>query len=279
MPNFVPYLILTVISVAILAKTIVQQRQFGYFVLFLSYSGMVYIAELFVMVLGNCYVYKPEVLSIAYYDHILGAIVSNLFVIPALGAAAAVYHLKVRWLFIFAVTLVGVEILFEWLGIYYANWWRKEYTFIAVFFFFILSRVWLWILQTGKRWVQFLSLWMQGWAGAATVMYTMSVIGIRYYQYGFFDNPYRDDIFISALLALLKGLIFAVGVFFIRKLRYRLLTPLFVFGADMPLYVSGVLVIEIQFWLYSIIYLMLGLLLLWWNHYACNVFRRMRQSL
>ncbi|WP_080848735.1 hypothetical protein [Cytobacillus gottheilii] len=195
MSNIVPYFVLTVISVSVLITVILHQRQFGYFVLFLCYSGMVYVAELFVMVIGDCYVYKPEVLDIPYYDHILGAIVSNLFVIPVLGVLTAVYQLRLRWLVGFAAILVGVEWIFESLGIYYVNWWTKVHTFIAVLLFFLLSKIWMKALLSGKRGIQFLSLWMQGWGGAATVMYIMSVMGIRYYQFGFFDNPYRDDYF------------------------------------------------------------------------------------
>lgn len=143
MPNYIPYLFLTIISILILIYVIVHKRQFGLTVLFLSFSGMVYTAEFFVLILGNSYVYYPEVFHVPYYDNVLGAIVSNLFVIPVLGLVAAVYQLRLRWLIFFAVVLVGVEWLFESLNIYHSNWWRKEYTFIAVIFFFLLSKFWM----------------------------------------------------------------------------------------------------------------------------------------
>ncbi|QGH33156.1 hypothetical protein GI584_03480 [Gracilibacillus salitolerans] len=268
MPNYVPYLILAIISITILTIIIIHKRQFGFTVLFLCFSGMVYIAELFVMIIGNSYFYIPEVLSVQYYDNVLGAIVSNLFVIPTLGIVAAVYQLRLRWLVLFAVTLIGVEWLFEWLDIYHANWWRKIYTFIGTLFFFSLAKFWMRALQLGTKWSRFLSLWMQGWCGAATVMYIMSVASIRNYEFGFFENVYRDGIFISAIMGLIKGLLFAVAVIHFRKFRGRLLAPILVYGIDLPLYYFGVLVVEIPFWIYTIVYLVLATLLLWWIQYA-----------
>lgn len=117
MPNYLPYLILILVSIFILTYTIINQRQFGVFVLVISFSGMVYVAEFFVMVIGNCYYYKPEILSVPYYDNILGAIVSNLFILPALGVFAAYYKLRLKWIILFAITLVGVELAFEAMNI------------------------------------------------------------------------------------------------------------------------------------------------------------------
>ncbi|TXC81907.1 hypothetical protein FS935_21425 [Metabacillus litoralis] len=268
MPNYVPYLILAVVSITILIMIIIHKRQFGLTVLFLSFSGIVYVGEFIVFVIGNCYFYVPDVLEVRYYDNALGAIVSNLFVIPVLGVVVAVYQLRIRWLVLFALILMGVGELFEWLDIYYTNWWRREYTFISVMIFLLLSKFWIRALELGNRWIRFLSLWMQGWGGAGTVMYILSVVGIRYYEYGFFENIYRDNIFISALMGMMKGLIFSVSIMFFQKLRWRLLAPVLVFGIDLPLYYIGVLVIEVPFWVYTIVYLILATLLLWWTQYA-----------
>ncbi|MUK88493.1 hypothetical protein GMD78_08820 [Ornithinibacillus sp. L9] len=276
MPNYVPYLILTIVSITILSIMIVQKRQIGLTVLLLSFSGMVYIAEFFVMVIGNSYYYFPEVLSVQYYDHILGTIVSNLFVIPVLGVVAAVYQLRLRWLVLFAATLVGIECLFEWLNIYHANWWRKEYTFISILFFFLLSKFWMRALQLGTKWSRFLSLWMQGWGGAGTVMYIMSVVEIRHYEVGFFENIYRDNMFISTFMGLIKGLFFAVAIIRFQKFRWRLLAPILVYAIDVPLYYLGVLVVEIPFWIYTAVYLVLATLLLLWTQYAYSFISKLQ---
>jgi hypothetical protein len=268
MPNYIPYLILTIVSIIILIFIIFSKRQFGLIVLFLGFSGLVYVAEFLVMVIGNCYVYYPNVLSVQYYNNILGAIVSNLFVIPVLGLVAAVYQLRLRWLVLFVGTLVGIEWLFEWLAIYHANWWRKGYTFVFVLLFFMVTKFWMRAIQSGIKWSQFLMLWMQGWGGASTVMYIMSVTTIRYYELGIFENIYRDNMFISAIMGLLKGLIFTAAVMLTRKLYWRILAPILVFGIDMPLYYFGILVVEIPFWIYTIVYFVLANLLLLWTMYA-----------
>ncbi|WP_058306238.1 hypothetical protein [Gracilibacillus massiliensis] len=268
MPNYIPYLILTIISLTILIAVIIHKRQFGLTVLFLSFAGIVFTAEFFVFVIGNSYVYYPEVLAVQYYDNALGAIVSNLFVIPVLGVVTAVYQLRLRWLILFAITLVGVEWLFEWLDIYHTNWWNKGFTFFVALFFFSLSKFWLRALQLGTKWSRFLTLWMQGWSGVGTVMFIMSVAAIRYYQFGFFDDVYRDNIFVSTIMGVLKSLIFVIGILLFQKLRWRLLAPILVYGIDLPLYYLGVLVVEIPFYIYTIIYIVLATLLLFWTQYA-----------
>ncbi len=277
MPNYFPYLILTIISITILTIVMVHKRQFGFTVLFLCFSGMVYFAEVFVLIIGDSYVYYPEVLSVPYYDNALGAIVSNLFVFPVLGVVVAVYQLRFRWIVCFAIMLVGVEWLFEYLNIYHTNWWYKIYTFIAVVFFLSLSKFWMRALQLGTKWTRFLSLWMQGWSGAGTVMFVMSVAAIRHYEIGLFANVYRDDIFFSAIMGIIKALFFALGIILFRKLRWRLLAPLFVFGIDLPLYFLGVLVVEIPFYIYTIIYLGLATLLLLWSQYAYSFICKLKR--
>lgn len=274
MPNYIPYLILTIISLILLCAVIIHKKQFGIIVLFLCFTGMVYVAEFFVMIIGNSYFYYPELLSVQYYDHALGAIVSNLFVIPTLGLVAAVYQLRLRWFVFFAVTLVGIEWLFEWLNIYHTNWWRQEYTFIAVILFLAITKFWLRVLRLGTQWSIFLSLWMQVWACAGTIMYIMSVAKIRHYEFGFFENVYREDMFISSIMGLIKGLIIIVAILYFRKRCWHLLAPILAYAIDLPLYYLGVLVVEIPFWIYTIIYLVLAVLLLWWTQYAYSFIRK-----
>ena len=129
-------------------------------------------------------------------------------------------------------------------------------------------------LWSGKKWARFLSLWMQGWSGTATLMYIMSVAAIRHYEYGFFDNPYRNDLFISSIMGMIKSLILVVAVILFQKLRWRLLAPIMIYGIDLPLYYLGILVVEIPFWIYTIIYIVLATLLLWWSLYAYSYIRK-----
>lgn len=268
MPNYLPYLILILVSIFILTYTIINQRQFGVFVLLISFSGMVYVAEFFVMVIGNCYYYKPEILSVPYYDNILGAIVSNLFILPALGVFAAYYKLRLKWIILFAITLVGVELAFEAMNIYYTNWWRSEFTFIAVILFIFLCKFFMRVLQRGSSWARFIMLWMHIWCCASTVMYIMSVVNIRHYEYGFFEDIYHDDIFLSASLGFIKGLIYVVCLVNFNKFRWRMLAPIMIFVLDLPLYHFGVLVVNIPFWIYTILYVSLATILLVWTQYA-----------
>lgn len=69
-------------------------------------------------------------------------------------------------------------------------------------------------------------------------------------------------------MGLIKSLIFVGGIMLIRKFHWRLLAPILVYGIDVSLHYLGVLVVEIPFYLYSIIYIILAILLLYWTQYA-----------
>lgn len=268
MPNYIPYLILTLISLTLLVSIMVRERQFGMIVLFLSYSGMVYVAEFFVMVWGNSYEYFPEVLGNRYYDNVAGAAVSNLLIIPALGMVVAVYRLKFRWFILFAASLAGVEWLFIRLHIYEPHWWKIPYTWAALIFFFYLTTFWLNQLRKGIGFYRFVSLWMQAWGAIGTVMFILGAMGIRYYHFGFFENMYRDDVFGGALMGMFKAGLFSIFVIRFAGSRWKWLAPILVFALDLPLYAAGWLIVSIPFWSYTMVNLILSFMLLWWNSYA-----------
>ncbi|GIQ70802.1 hypothetical protein DUZ99_16795 [Xylanibacillus composti] len=279
MPNFIPYLLLVLISLTILVSIVIRERQFSWLVLFFAFSGMVYVVEFFIMVIGDSYEYFPEVLTIRYYDNVAGAIVSNLLIVPALGTAVAVYNLRQRWIVLFATFLVAVEWLFTDLRIYEPHWWRMAYTWFALLFYFHLTRFWLAQLRKGLGVFRFLSLWMQAWSMIGTVMYLMGVIGIRYYQFGAFADMYHDDVFSGSIMGVMKAGIFAALLAAFPHSPWRWLAPVLVYAADVPLYYVGWLDIRLQFWQYMAIYLALASLLLLWNSYAHRVLWRLPSNM
>ncbi|WP_138494451.1 hypothetical protein [Paenibacillus pinistramenti] len=278
MPNFIPFLVLVIISAAILIQTGAHNRQIGIAALFLCFSGMVYTAEFFVLIIWDGYRYFPHVLKNSYYDNALGAVASNLFIIPSLATAAAVYQIKIRWLILIAAALIGVEFLFEWLGVYQRYWWRKEYTFIVLVTFFLLAKFWMRALQAGRSPVRFLSLWMLVWASAGTIMYILSVLNVRHYLSGLYADAGRDDLFVSTVTGMIKGLIFASVLTWTRKIHWHLLVPPLILGVDLPLYGFGILHIEIAFWKYALIYLLFAFLLLWLARYAHAYFNKLNRT-
>ncbi|WP_166240977.1 hypothetical protein [Paenibacillus turpanensis] len=236
---------------------------------------MIYVFEFFIMVWWNSYEYFPRVLPIRYYDNVVGATVSNLLIVPALGTLVAVYRLRWGWIVLFATSLVSVEWLFTQLNIYEPHWWKKGYTWIGLVFFFYLIRIWLGQLKEGHNSFRVISLWMQAWSGVGTVLFIMSVLGMRYYQIGFFEDMYRDDVFTSSIMGILKSGVFAVFVAWFKKAKWRLLAPVLVFAVDLPLYYAGILMVNIPFWIYTVMYMVLAVLLLWWNSYAYRFLKQL----
>ncbi|GGA33969.1 hypothetical protein [Paenibacillus physcomitrellae] len=274
MPNFVPYLFLALLSIALLTFTIRNKRQPGLLVLFLCFSGMVFVAEFFVLVIGNAYEYLPDVLSKPYYDNILGSFPSNLFIIPVLALVASVYSLRFPWLVVLSASLMGVEWGFEHLHIYHRFWWRREYTFIVLLFFFGFARLWTGFLHSGHKWTRFISLWMMCWSSTAIVMFIMSVTGFRFYHYGLYTDIYKDDVFIAATVGFVKGFILTAFTIGSRKWGWRLFAPVLLYAGDMVLHGFGVLIIQTSLWLYTLIYLAVASLLLALVVYANNFFAK-----
>ncbi|GEM_PF-1283063 len=268
MPNYIPYLILVLISLTLLIVMMVRERRFGIIVLVFSYAGMVYVAEYFVFIIGDSYEYFPEVLSIRYYDNAAGAVVSNFLIVPTLATMIALYKLRWGWSILITMSFAGVEWLFIQLQIYEPHWWTIAYSVCLFFCFFYLARFWLGQLSKGLGFFRFISLWMQAWSGVGTVMFMMSVLGIRYYHLGVYEDIYRDDLFLGSMMGILKSGVFAIFVTCFKQVKWRLLAPPLVFALDIPLYAMGLLRVQIPFWQYTIIYAVMACLLLWWNSYA-----------
>ncbi len=268
MPNYIPYLLLTLISLTLLVVMMVRERRMGIIVLFFLFSGMIYVAEYFVFIIGNSYEYFPEILHIRYYDNAMGAIVSNLLIVPALATLVALYKLRFGWIFFIATLFVGVELLFIQLHIFELHWWRTIYTWILFFCFFYWARYWLNQLKKGSGFIRNASLWIQSWSAVGTVMFLLSVFGVRYYYFGVYEDMHRDDLFVGSLVGVLKAGIFTVFISCCKQVKWRLLALPLVLAVDIPLYYIGLQWIQISYWLYTAIFLLLYSLLLWWNGYA-----------
>ncbi|WP_168120838.1 hypothetical protein [Paenibacillus sp. HB172176] len=268
LPSYVPYLILVLISLMLLAAIMLHQRQLGVIFVFMTLSGIVYAAEFFVLILFDGYAYFPRILSIRYYDNAFGAVVSNLMILPALGLLSSLYRLQLGGIAALAGAMVGVEYLFDQLHIFEQHWWNLSYTGAVLVFFFFLARFWVGRLYAGGVFYRFTSLWMQAWSGAGTVMYGLSVLGLRHYHLGVFEDIYRDDLFLASIMGVLKSGVFSVFVTCCSRLGWRMLAPLAVFALDMPIYAAGWLEILIPFWQYALVYMLLATLLIMWSSLA-----------
>lgn len=263
MSNFIPYLILVTISTITLLALLIHKRALWPLILLLSFSGMIYFFEFFIFVWLNSYSYSPHMIGTAYYDNVLGAVISNLLSVPIAATYIAVYRLSWRWIVCLALAFGGIEWWFIRLGIYEHHWWKITYTIIALLFFFRFSRQWPIWLSTSNRAIKFVTLQMFAWSVVATLVFTLALAGIRLFSIGFFDDPYHDDIFFGAIYGFFKATVLAIGVTASRRFWKRAASLLVIFAAHIVLMQLDILKIMIPLWQYSLIYATCCIIVLW----------------
>lgn len=263
MPNSIPFLALIAICAIAFSVLLLHKRAAWPVILLFSFSGMIYVFEFFIFVWKDSYRYSPHLLKIPYYDNVLGAIFSNLLSVPVAALYIAVCHLSWRWIVCLALAYGGVEWLFVHLGIYQHHWWRTWYTILALLLFFRLARQWpIWLAERSRAF-QFVTLLMFTWSVAATYMYLLGVAGIRIYHIGYFQDPYHDDIFFSAMYGFFKAAVLSVTVTVTRHLWGRLGSLIIIFVADLILMQLGILRSIVPLWQYWLIYASCCLFVLW----------------
>jgi hypothetical protein len=126
-PNYLGYLILILISIAVFIFSLWEKRDFKrLFILYLFISGLTYLAEYFIMTWFNSYIYYPRIFKERYLDSIAGAVVSDAFSVPMLTVFVASFLLSTAD---FILLKSHMLIITKGWSIFYFIIWR-----IAVFF-------------------------------------------------------------------------------------------------------------------------------------------------
>ncbi len=214
MNNFIPYLILIAIFVPLIVWTIVHKREPGLITVFSTYIGMIYFVEFFVLVVFSGYCYKPMVLSVPYYDNILGAVISDLVVVPAIALVVAAFQLKNVWCVVLGILFGGIEWIFISLRVYQLYWWKIAYTIVVFTLFFIFARYWLKkVRECCHPVMHFISLFLPSFMLVATILFVTGVFGLHLDHIGVFAERHRDSVFIASIYGVLEALVFSAFQF------------------------------------------------------------------
>lgn len=137
------YMGLAIISLGILIFIYSKKRKSSFLLLFLVMVEFAFLIETVIYIFGGSYEYFPKIIKYnSYYDSNVGALVSNLLIVPALATLIGVFKLNWLWISFFTAFLTFTEWLFLRLNIYEHNWWKTGYTtFGLLFVFFPLGKV------------------------------------------------------------------------------------------------------------------------------------------
>lgn len=254
MPNFVPYVLLIVLSLAVLIWIFIQTKRFRTFVVYLTFAGMIYVFELVIVIILGAYEYKPEISSIRYADNMIGASVSNTLTVPTIATLISVYQLRFRWIVFFALFFGVIEFLFVHWGVYVHHWWRASYTVVSLLLYFSLTKWWIRPFFSGTRSIQAVSFFVYTMALVLTFMFAFSLLGIRLFEPGIFKDVYRDDVLFLSLYGDMKALLIAAAIFWLRDWRWLIAAGGIIAVSQYAMIRSDILRIFIPMPLYALYY-------------------------
>jgi hypothetical protein len=159
--------------------------------------------ETVIYIFGGSYQYFPKIIKHnAYYDSNVGALVSNLMIVPTLAVFIAVFELNWIWKTFFVLFLTFTEILFVNINIYVHYWWKTIYTTLGLFFvYFPLGKAINRQISNplrGLRHSIFLFLCTAPILGLMNIMPIMWLSN-RAYIPGWFKDPARDTTAFASL--------------------------------------------------------------------------------
>lgn len=213
----------------------------------LSAAGAAWTAEFTILGLFNSYSYRVGVFDDIWAQNLLGHLILNTSVYPAIAIVMVAFSFKYRWIAFSATVLTLIEYLFVKLRIYEQHWWRYYMTFAAVIIFLLVIR----------KWFEALKQKPYGIARSVTFYFAALVIthipapvllllGKQYYQMNWannlFDNFYLVSLIIIYVYHLIESFLLVVCTCILKKWYWRVLPFIISIGVQTLLVRMNVLV-------------------------------------
>ncbi|MCL6611082.1 MAG: hypothetical protein K6T66_06035 [Peptococcaceae bacterium] len=174
-----------------------------------------YLFEYIVLVLLDCYVYRPKILANPYFDSIMGAVFSDAVYVPAATILIAGLRLNFAWMVLFAAAFMVVEQTFIYLGIYSHHRWNILYTGAGLVINFVLARKWHSLLQRNPvpLAVNMTTHFFAAVLILATIsFFSASLLRTHYYTIGWYTDPTRDHVAFTTAFILVVSILMALLV-------------------------------------------------------------------
>ncbi|HLU22600.1 MAG TPA: hypothetical protein VKZ77_08945 [Bacillaceae bacterium] len=214
-PNFLPFLALVVISIIIFIISWVKASNKRVVPFFLCIIGLIFLFEYVILVIFKSYEYYPEIFSNNYFDNILGANISNGFIVPSVAVLIAVFNLGFWWIIFIILGFACIEELFLHLDIYQHFWWKTIYTSIGMLINFYLGK-WIWrLIQNHLDWFQlrFSILYFTNVAIQGTLtFYLAALFELFIFNVNWFEDPIRGHFAFITLYFFIDSIIYSLLV-------------------------------------------------------------------
>jgi hypothetical protein len=253
MPNLFWYICLAVIGIVGSAYTLYKKRD-AYkistlLVFYLFTAGLTWIGEFGVLGLFDSYAYKIEVFEDPWAQNLLGHLILNTTLYPAIAVIMVAYSLGYGWIAFSAALFTFIEYLFVKHGLYEQHWWKYYMTTFAVIAFLSFEHKWFTKIKRGckglKRAVTFYFVAMVIVHVPAPILLLMTK---QYYSISFIDNYfqdlYRSSIFIIFLFHMIECFFFVLFTCVLKKWYWKPLPVLISIAAQSIFAKMGILVMQ-----------------------------------
>ncbi|KKI90137.1 hypothetical protein WQ54_23885 [Bacillus sp. SA1-12] len=214
-PNYIPYLVLILISIIIFILSWRKAASKKLIPFYLCMAGFIYLFEYVILVLFKSYEYFTGVFKDDYFDNVLGANISNGFIVPSVTVLIAVFNLEFWWIFLIIIGFLGIEELFLYLGVYRHFWWRTFYTGVSLFIHFYLGK-YLWCMiryHVNRFTLRITVLYFANIAIQGTFMfYLVALFHLFLFHVNWFNDPSRDHITFVTLYFFIDSIFFSIVV-------------------------------------------------------------------
>ncbi|MFC4104226.1 hypothetical protein [Paenibacillus xanthanilyticus] len=204
------YIGLSIVSLLVLTIALARAKSLRAVFHVFMMTQMAYLIETVIYIFGSSYFYRPGFLKdSAYFDSNMGALTSNMLVIPTAALVIAVYRLRWKGIAV-AIALIGaIEWLWVELGLYTLNWWRIEYTAIGLTMYFPFARLVYDRLRRPAAGILHSSLLF---LVVAPILGTLHIVPImlvmnRSYDPGWFGDPPHDTTAFSSVYYVVMALV------------------------------------------------------------------------
>lgn len=225
MPSAYWYYGLVVVSIVMLALALHRNRDLKLVVLHLVLAGVIHPFEIMVMLILVGYCYLPGILPQYGHDNAAGAVISDLFIVPA--SAAIINAFSMGWGAIagFAAAFTVIDWYYDKIGVYKHFWWKSAYTGVCLLLFYAVSRkVWNRLKKSNADlWFRLMVIYMVYSPLHATVnFFTVMVFNLYRFQIPWVEGPARDHGASHTPFLYLAAVLVSLGTGLTLKFRYRL---------------------------------------------------------
>ncbi len=215
MPNLFWYICIAVANVAITAISIFLKRNTykvsTLIVFYLFAAGTAWVGEFIILGLFNSYAYKTGFFNDPWAQNLLGHLLLNTTVYPAVAVVMAAFSLRFGWISTVTVFFLAIEYLFVKQGLYEHYWWRYHMTAITAVVFLAIAKQWfdkLILKQYGA--IRTMTFYFVAMLMIHTPAPVLLLTGKLHYRLGFVDNYFKDLYLSSTIIIFFYHLFEAV---------------------------------------------------------------------